>query len=284
VRALDGVDAGAFAVVMATGIVGVAARLEGIAPLGDALLACACATWLVLAMTLGPRSLRSFAVVAGTAVIGAYLLLWGEGELALALWSLAATLGIAVALSVRKEATSSLLTIVAIESLAVLAAALDRHRDASLRDPAIVLWALGLAVYPLVAGRIVNSALEERRFSPTLWIVMGALAITTLAGAELVLDRRTLSADVALATWAAASTAIPFLVLTELRVRRWRYEVARWSFVFPLGMYGVASRVLGSADGLDGLRTIGTVFFWIAFVAWLVTAAGFVRRHMAHTA
>jgi hypothetical protein len=26
------------------------------------------------------------------------------------------------------------------------------------------------------------------------------------------------------------------------------------------------------------LRTIGTVFFWIALAAWLVTAAGLVRR------
>jgi hypothetical protein len=30
--------------------------------------------------------------------------------------------------------------------------------------------------------------------------------------------------------------------------------------------------------GLAGLRTIGTVFFWIALAAWLVTAAGLLRR------
>jgi tellurite resistance protein TehA-like permease len=274
----EGVDAGAFAVVMATGIVGVGARLEGIAPLADVLLACASLVWIVLAAALRARTVRSFAVVAGTAVIGADFLLAGEGELALALWSLAAALWLAVALTIRSEATSSLLTIVAAESLAVLAAALDRHGDAPLLMPAIAFWALGLALYPLIASRIVHGSLRERRFEPTLWIVMGALAITTLAGAELLLDRGPLGAGVALATWAAASATIPFLVVAELRVRQWRYEVARWSSVFPLGMYGVASRVLGSADGLPELRTIGTVFFWLALAAWALTAAGLARR------
>jgi tellurite resistance protein TehA-like permease len=283
VRALQEVDAGAFAVVMATGILGSGARLEGIAPLADVLLACACLAWLVLVVVLRARSVRSFAFVAGTAVIGADFLLAGQGALALALWSLAAALWVAVWLTIRTEAFGSLLTIVATESLAVLAAALDRHGDASLRLPALVLWALGLALYPLIAGRVVRSSLRERRFEPTLWIVMGALAISTLAAAELFLDRHALGVDVALATWAAASTAIPFLVVTDLRARRWRYEVARWSSVFPLGMYGVAGRVLGSADNLAGLRTVGTVFFGIALAAWLVTAAGLARASHTRT-
>jgi tellurite resistance protein TehA-like permease len=275
---LEGVDADAFAVVMATGIVGVGARFEGIAPLADGLLACACLAWLVLAAVLRARSVRSFAVVAGTAVIGADLLLAGKGQIALALWALAAALWVAVAAVIRREAMASLLTIVATESLAVLGATLDRHGDAPLRGLAVALWALGLALYPLIAGPIVRDSLRERRFEPTLWIVMGALAITTLAATELLLDRGALGVAVALATWAAASAAIPVLVVTELRAQRWGYEVTRWNSVFPLGMYGVASRVLGRADGLAGLRTIGTVFFWIALAAWLVTAAGLVRQ------
>lgn len=277
-RAREEVDAGAFAVVMATGILGVGARIEGIAPLANVLLSIACLAWLVLAALLGARSVRSFAVVAGTAVVGADFALAGQGELALAAWSLAAALLLAVAFTVRSEAAGSLLSIVALESLAVLAATLDRRHEAPLRWLAIVLWALGLAFYPLVAGRVVRSSLRERSFSPTLWIVMGALAITTLAGAELALDRGALSLDVALATWAAASFTIPFLLVTELRVRRWRHEVARWSSVFPLGMYGVASHVLGGADGLAGLHEVGTVFFGIGLAAWTLTAAGLARQ------
>lgn len=277
-RALQAADADAFAIVMATGIVGVGARLEDLAPLADVLLACACLVWLVLATVLGTRSLRSFAVVAGTAVIGADFLLAGLDALALALWSLAATLWLAVAFAIRSRAAGSLLTIVATESLAVLAAALAGHGDAPLRATAVVLWLLGLVLYPPIAGPLVRGSLRDRRFEPTLWIVMGALAITTLAAAELILDRHALGAAVALATWAAASAAIPILAVTELRARRWRYEPARWSSVFPLGMYGVASHVLGSADDLTALRTIGTAFFWIALAAWLVTAAGLARR------
>ncbi len=275
---LEGVDAGAFAVVMATGILAVGARLEGIAPLANVLLAIACLVWLALAGVLRLRSVGSFAVVAGTAVIGADFLLAGQEQLALALWALATALWLAVACTIRMEAAGSLLTIVATESLAVLAAALDRQGDAPLRVPALALWALGLGLYPLIAGRVVHGSLRDARFEPTLWIVMGALAITTLAATELLLDHGALGSAVALATWSAASAAIPFLVVSELHARRWGYEVARWSSVFPLGMYGVASRVLGRADGLDSLRTIGTVFFWIALAAWVVTAAGLVRR------
>lgn len=275
-RALQELDAGAFAAVMATGILGVGARLEGVGPLADVLLALACLTWLGLTALLGVRSIRAFAVVAGTAVVGTDFLLAGQTELALALWSLSALLWLAVAFTVRTEAANSLLTIVATESLAVLAAALDRHNAAPLRDVALGLWALGLVLYPLIAGRIVRTSLRDGSFSPTLWIVMGALAITTLAAGELLLDRGALGRDISLATWAAASAAIPFLVVTELLVRRWRYELARWSFVFPLGMYGVASQVLGSADGLAGLRSVGTVFFGLALAAWLMTLGGFV--------
>jgi tellurite resistance protein TehA-like permease len=86
-----------------------------------------------------------------------------------------------------------------------------------------------------------------------------------------------LGVAVALGTWAAASTAIPFLVVAELRTRRWRYEVARWSSIFPLGMYGVASHMLGGVDDLAGVRSVGTAFFGLALAAWLVTAVGLAR-------
>ena len=277
-RALNGVDARSFTVVMATGILGAGARLDGIEPLADALLALGCLVWLVLAAILGPGVMRSFAVVAGTAVLGGDLSLAGHGEFALAFWSLAAALWLAVALTIRNEAGGSLLTIVATESLAVLAAALDRQHDAPLRWLALVLWALGLAFYPVVAGRIVRSSLRERHFSPSVWIVMGALAISTLAAAELSLDRHALGVGVGLATLTAAAAAIPLLVGAELRVRRWHYEGARWSFVFPLGMFGVASRVLEQAGGWSFLRDVGTAFLWIGLAAWTLTAVGLARR------
>jgi tellurite resistance protein TehA-like permease len=285
VRALEEVDAGAFALVMATGVLGVGARLQGIAPLADALLATACAAWLVLALALGRRSLGSFAVAAGTVVIGVDFSLAGRAKLALALWSLGAALWLAVLLLARLHAAASLLSVVATESLAVLGAVLARQHAAPLFDVAVAAWLAGLAAYPLVAGIVLAAAIRTRRFRPDRWILMGALAIATLAASELLLASRVLHAggrgallDCALVTWTLASVAVPPLLAAELRARRWRYESARWSFVFPLGMYGVASRVLGGADGLDALRDLGAVFFWLALAAWLLTAGGLARR------
>jgi hypothetical protein len=45
----------------------------------------------------------------------------------------------------------------------------------------------------------------------------------------------------------------------------------------------VASRVLGRADGLAGLRDVGTVFFGIALAAWALASAGLVRRSVDPT-
>lgn len=297
-RAPEEADTGAFAVVMATGILGVGARLEGIGPLADGLLAAACAAWLVLAAVVGRRSLRppfarprlqSFAVVAATAVIGADFSLAGQQTVALALWSLAAALWLLLLARRPRAGTlsgGSLLLVVGTESLAVLGASVARQRGAPLLGVALAAWALGLVLYPFVLAAVLAAVGSERRFSPDLWIVMGALAIATLAGSELLLALRTLHEldglrralpDVDLATWALATATIPFLVAIELRVRRWRYEAARWSFVFPLGMYGVASRVLGGADGLSGLRAVGVTFFWLALTAWVLTVAGLAR-------
>src|SRR5262249_53007274 len=146
---------------------------------------------------------------------------------------------------------------------------------------ALVTWLLGLALYPLVTAAIVVALSHRRRFAPDLWIVMGALAIATLAGSELLLtgrklhileEPRRLLPDIAFAAWAFASALVGPLFVLELRERRrWRYAASRWSFVFPLGMYAVASRTLGRADGVALLQTVGTASFAIAIAAWAVT-------------
>lgn len=301
-RAPEEIDAGSFAVVMATGIVGADARLEGIAPLANVLIGLACAAWVVLAVVVGDRvrrhprnrpRLQSFAVVAGTAVIGADFAAAGRGTVALALWSLAALLWLAL-LSRGPQAGelsgSSLLVVVGTESLAVLGALVAARRGAPLVSVAVAAWALGLALYPFLHGAVLAAAGRDRRFNPDHWILMGALAITTLAGSELVAALRALHElsgfrdvllDTDLATWAVAAAVIPPLVAVELRVRRWRYEAARWGFVFPLGMYGAASHVLGAVNGSALLRDIGTAFFAAGLAAWVLTAAGLGRRGAA---
>jgi tellurite resistance protein TehA-like permease len=284
----SGVDAGTFAVVMATGIVSLAAAFESWSLLSDGLFVLAGAIWLVLAATLARRLLRdrsrrprphSFAVVAATGVLGARVSLAGHDGLAFACWCLAVVFW--VVLVVRRPRWndvrgSSLLVVVGTQSLAVLAALLVPRFGTGLRDVAVFAWALGLALYAPVIVAVARHTNRRRRFTPDLWIAMGALAITTLAGSELVLAAPTFRAlrPIDLVTWAVATTLIVPLALTELRVRSFGYEASRWSFVFPLGMYSVASRALASAGGGAWPDALGHVFFPIAVAAWAVVAVG----------
>ena len=88
--------------------------------------------------------------------------------------------------------------------------------------------------------------------------------------------------DVDLATWSLASLLIVPLVVAETRTRPgWRYDARRWGFVFPLGMYAVASHTLGQAERLTVLSEIGSVFFVIALAAWALATLGLVRRGLA---
>lgn len=301
-RVLAGLDAGAFAFVMATGIVSIAAALQGLPTLSRAFLGIGCAAALVLGAAVGLRALRtsdprprlrSFAVVAGTAVLGSRFALAGRTTLALALWSLACVLWLALLLRLRRPARGdlgggALLVVVATESLAVLAAVLAPAVAPGLLPVALACWSAGLLLYPAVAGAVSLRFRRAGGFAPDLWIVMGALAIATLAGSELLLSVRALHElhglgrwlpDADLATWALASALVPLLVAAELHARdRWRAEAGRWSFVFPLGMYAVASRTLARADDLPFLSDVGRAFFVLALAAWAVVLLGVTAR------
>jgi tellurite resistance protein TehA-like permease len=81
--------------------------------------------------------------------------------------------------------------------------------------------------------------------------------------------------DVDLATWALATVLLLPLVAVEIAARAdWRYTASRWSFVFPLGMYAVASDTLGRAAGFAPLRAVGGVFLAVALLAWAATCTG----------
>jgi tellurite resistance protein TehA-like permease len=45
-----------------------------------------------------------------------------------------------------------------------------------------------------------------------------------------------------------------------------------WSMVFPIGMYGVASRELGTALRVPWLVTLGRDEAWLALAAWAAVA------------
>jgi tellurite resistance protein TehA-like permease len=304
-RSSRAIDTSGFAFVMATGIVSVAAGLQHLHALSEALLVVACVGWTTLAFALllsvtagspGRPGPGSFALVAATAVLGTRFSFGGQPLVALALWALALSAWLALLAVARRQGRADggwFLVVVGTESLAVLASLLAPRWGTPFLDAALGWWLLGLCLYPAIATAI---AAELRRcpgFAPALWITMGALAIATLAGTELLLAARTLHALTPvrpvlrvgdLMLWALASAWILPLAVAELRSPAgWRNPHGRWSFVFPLGMYAVASQLLARAAPLPPLAGVGRAFFGLALLAWTLmlighAAAGFRPR------
>ncbi|MCD6733304.1 MAG: tellurite resistance/C4-dicarboxylate transporter family protein [Burkholderiaceae bacterium] len=218
----------AFAMVMATGIVSVAAHLEGFARLAQTLFALNILAWTVLwALNLlrasrypkrfladlgsHARAPGFFTAVAGTGVLGAqFMSLGGNPRVAAMLWVLAVVLWIALtysvftALTIRVEKPTLerglsgiwLLAIVATQSVAVLAAQLAAQADPQwkfeLNFFALSMWLWGGMLYiwimTLIFYRYTFLRLSPGDLTPPYWINMGAMAISTLAGSMLVLN------------------------------------------------------------------------------------------------
>jgi hypothetical protein len=93
------------------------------------------------------------------------------------------------------------------------------------------------------------------------WITGGALAISTLAAGRITPAARNLHAlsgiietlkVSSLALWALTIAWLPVLLAAELLRPRLRYDVRRWSTVFPVGMYAACSFAVGAAAGAPG--------------------------------
>ncbi len=157
------------------------------------------------------------------------------------------------------------------------------------------VWAVAIGIYALMTWLILWRAVVERRhregFAPDSWIMMGSLAIATLAGDELHQQVSGWLAaavrTVTIVTWAAATLWIPPLIYFGLHRITQRPDVlqftgAWWSVVFPLGMYSVATDAMAAEVGVRAMQTISLVFFWDAFAVWLIVAvAGLLRLRRA---
>jgi tellurite resistance protein TehA-like permease len=207
-----GESPGAFSVVMATGILAVAAHALGLGPESWLLIALSVAAAVVLLAARAPRLAAQVArperrpevafglltVVAGTAVIGTWVAEDAADGFAAALviWvlSLIAWLGLvrapAAALASARFADRArgewFLAAVAPFSLAVLAATLARVQDVPpLLVAAIPLWVAGVLAYGLAAAALAQRLRRGPRdwalCTPDAWITMGGLAIATVA-------------------------------------------------------------------------------------------------------
>lgn len=318
---------GYFALVMATGIIAIGAFLKDVEWLAQGLYAIAAVAYVVIAvlMTLRlvryPRRVvaditshaRGFAfmtAVAATNVLGAasavihgwWGLAWVLWCIGVALWPiLLYTTLFAVVLGKDKPGLAAgingtwfLLTVSA-ESIAVLGALHVRHDPSdALAFTCLALFGLGWVLYLIVMTMVflrwTFSPLDPREADPPAWIAAGAVAITVLAGSNLILaqDASPRLARMAPAVellvmlaWPTATFWFPLMIAIGV----WRHIVNRmpvryhpsyWAMVFPLGMYAVATLRMIDAVDLPTLDWLPPVVLVIALAAWALTFAGMV--------
>lgn len=307
-----------FAVVMATGILSIAAQLHHYTAISHILGVLASLSFVVLALLVAATrppwdrtdpdvTLRLFTFVAACAVLDSRLadihpVVVTLGATALMAWLLLAALttrnmmaGTWTALRDRAHGAWELGS-VGTSGLAIVATQVARHTaQRGWLALAMPVWVIGLAAYGLMTVLIVWRAIAQRQdrdgFEPDSWILMGGLAIATLAGDGIhALAPGWLAPAVRLVTvltWVMATLWIPPLVYFGVRRIRRRpallgFAGVWWAMVFPLGMYSTATAVTAFELGWPVLRSVSLLFFWIAATAWgAVTAAGLLRLRRA---
>lgn len=225
---LAGLSPAYFGLVMATGIVSIAAHLLAMPAVAQALFLLNCVFYVVLWLLTLLRIVRYprrvfgdlidhqrgpgfFTVVAGTCVLGSQFVVLIEGyRIALVLWGGAVVLWIGLTYTIftgftvkqRKPTLQQgisgawLLAVVATQSIAVLSALLAGHVEQpgrlELNFLALSMWLWGGMLYiwmmSLIFYRYTFFPFSPSDLSPPYWINMGAMAISTLAGSLLILN------------------------------------------------------------------------------------------------
>jgi tellurite resistance protein TehA-like permease len=326
---------GYFAFVMATGIISIGTSLLGPSWLSRVLLAFTVAGLVVLAAALVIRlaCFRSsvaadimapervfgfFTITAGLDVLGARLASAGHplvtailAGVAAAVW-LMLTYGVPASLLLTRVQGSVLggvngswlLWVVATQSLSVAATAVIAawpSESRLLATAAAGFWCVGLLLYLLLVSLILlrwlTVPMTPETLGPPYWILMGATAITVLAGARILALPATIPiikltagfiAAFSFALWAFGTWWIPLLVILGL----WRhvrhhwpltYEPTLWSVVFPLGMYAVATLLFGEAAHLAFMQPLARFMLWVAVTAWVLVVVAFLIALLRHS-
>jgi tellurite resistance protein TehA-like permease len=324
-----------FALVMATGIVSLACHLTGFRILAHSLLWLNVVFYVILCLLTVIRIVwypenfaadlsnhqkapQNLTIVAGTCVLGSQFVgLTDHYRLAMGLLTLGGSLwfiliyGILSGLTVRANKPffgeaingSWLLVTVSTQSVSVLAGrlvpALPGHQDVALF---LCLWLfliggmLYFIIITLIFYRLLFLELSAEEFTPPYWINMGAVAISTLAGALLVGNSqgsffleplKPFVSGLTVFFWAIATWWIPFLFVLEV----WRhlfadvklgYNSMYWSMVFPLGMYTTCTVYLGKLLEIEFLLEISGYFIYAALAAWTLTFLGLLKAVLSH--
>ena len=319
-----------FAMVMATGIVSIAASLLGMMAIAGLLFALNLFFYPTLVVLTAiriarhrervladlldhGRSVGFFTMIAGTCVLGSqFVIVAGLWRPAAVLWAIGIllwgviTYGVLALLTVKEhkppmpEGLSGgwLVTVVAAQSVSVLGTQLAAGFGS--REPlvlffSLLLWLGGGMLYiwiiSLIFFRYTFFTMEPSDLGPPYWINMGAVAISTLAGALLVAaapssallrELAPFLKGMTLLFWATATWWIPMLLILGVwrhLIRRFplRYDPLYWGAVFPLGMYTVCSYRLAQVVDVPGLMAVPRAFIWVALLAWTATMLGLVQ-------
>ncbi|MGH2515057.1 MAG: tellurite resistance/C4-dicarboxylate transporter family protein, partial [Ktedonobacterales bacterium] len=279
---------GYFASVMATGIVSIALFLNSDLVLSAILWVAACVLLVyftgvyVLRWIAYPREVRRnftdattvfgyYTFIAGVGVLATrfslggwvvvpgILTLVGAGAwLALTYWAFAMLIFTSDKPIEQAVNGSWLIAIVATESLAitwVLLIRLQPQLAAPLQLVAYLFWTFGVLLYLIfiafIMYRFFFTHVRPTDLSPPYWINMGAMAITTVAGARLyqlpgpdtfLTSLKPFILGFTVMMWGWGTWWIPLLVIIGI----WKYGISKqplryapplWSIVFPLGMY-----------------------------------------------
>jgi tellurite resistance protein TehA-like permease len=191
-----------------------------------------------------------------------------------------------------------LIAVVATQSIALLAALIASEWPQPFRLElnffALSMWLWGGMLYiwiiSLIFYRYTFFAFSPGDLSPPYWINMGAMAISTLAGARLVQNAPDAPFLASLLPflkgftvfyWATGTWWIPMLIVLGVwrhLVRRFplSYDPLYWGAVFPLGMYTVATKQMAAALELPFLAPLPPLFFVVALTAWTLAFIGLV--------
>jgi tellurite resistance protein TehA-like permease len=317
-----------FAFVMATGIISTGTFLLGPSWLSQAQLVIASIGFVVLIVALGIRLARYrsrvaadfrdpervfgfFTVSASCGLLGTRLASAGHPMVTTVLACLAATVwfiltyGVPASLLLAGQRESALggvdgtwlLWVVATQSLSTDASILVPlwpSQSGLLATAAVALWSVGLMLYLLLVSLILlrwlTVAMTPATLSPSYWILMGATAITVLAGSDILNLPATFPAvsaitgfveGVCFAFWSFGTWWIPLLIVLGFWrhvLRKWplSYELALWAMVFPIGMYSVATLTFGKAVSLSFMEPLSRGVLWVAVAVWLLVAAAYL--------
>lgn len=330
-RAAADLFPGYFALVMATGIISIACFLLEMKTVALILLVISVIAYLILWVLLLLRLLFYFSrvkadindhvrgpgfftVVAGTCVLGsALLIVVDQFRISTGLWLVGMLLWVVTmytffaAMTVRENKPSIeaglnggwLLVVVATQSISVLGTLLAT-RFSNYREPVLFftlsMFLLGCMLYlpliTLIFYRFTFVNVTMASLTPPYWINMGAVAITTLAGARLIIaapgwpllnEVVPFLKGFTLFFWSAGTWWIPLLFILGV----WRhvykrfplkYDPQYWGMVFPFGMYTVCTFQLSKAVNFQPLLVIPRYFIYLALAGWLAASVGLVSK------